>query len=102
MHRGEEVDEVLDIYEALEALPTTPDFPLLLVKMPKMVAKKKTEQGIHKLSKVASTLQKRKTAKNNPFILNDIVFIRFVLEQLENFQSKKIEVPCLLRRFQYY
>ena len=30
MHRGEEVDEVLDIYEALEALPTTPEFSVIV------------------------------------------------------------------------
>ena len=29
-HRGEEVDEVLDIYEALEALPTTPEFSVIV------------------------------------------------------------------------
>lgn len=29
-HRGEEVDEVLDIYEALEVLPTTPEFSVIV------------------------------------------------------------------------
>ena len=72
MHRGEEVDEVLDIYEALEALPTTPEFSVIVGENAEDGSKKKRVQGIHKLSKVASTLQKRKTAKNKPFILNDL------------------------------